>query len=326
MEAAVTHRRIGQLGFVDAGVRARSPADKGALAKLSALLDWSAVEKLLAGVHASRRGEAAYPPAMMFKVLLLQRWYGLSDPEMEAALCDRLSFLRFCGLSLEDETPDHSTIWRFRAKLAELGLIDELFAAVGRQLDARGLLLKRGTLVDASLVTSAARRPRMKEPKVSPTDPEARFGASNERRRFVFGYKVHAAVDQGSGLVRSIAVTPANVQDVTMAAALLPPEAGVVYADRGYDSRRLREELARRGYGDGIMRKSQTNRPLTLAEEARNHALTAVRSNVERLFGTMKRSYRMARMRAFSMLRNRADVLMFAIAFNLRRAHAILAS
>jgi IS5 family transposase len=322
----MTHRRIGQLGFVDAGVRDRRAADKGTLAKISTLLDWSVIEKLLGGIHASRRGEAAYPPAMMFKVLLLQRWYGLSDPEMEAALCDRLSFLRFCGLSLEDQTPDHSTIWRFRAKLGDLGLMEELFAAVARQLDARGLALKQGTLVDASLVTSAARRPRMDEDKISPTDPDARFGTSNERRRFVFGYKVHAAVDAGSGLVRAMALTPANVQDVTMAAALLPQEAGVVYADRGYDSGRLREELARRGYGDGVMRKGQTNRPLTDAEEKRNHALSRVRSNVERLFGTMKRSYRMGRMRAFSITRNRVDVLLFAIAFNLRRAHALIAS
>jgi IS5 family transposase len=322
----MAHRRIGQLGFADAGLSGRRPADKGVLGKIAALLDWSAIEKLLGGLHISRRGEPAYPPVMMFKVLLLQRWYGLSDPEMEAALGDRLSFLRFCGLSLEDETPDHSTIWRFRARLAKLGLADELFAVVGRQLDARGLLLKRGTLVDASLVTSAARRPRMDEPGVSATDPDARFGTSNERRRFVFGYKVHAAVDHGSGLVRAISVTSANVQDVTMAAALLPQEAGIVYADRGYASERLREEIARRGHGDGIMRKGQPNRPLTQAQKERNHAITAVRSNVERLFGTMKRSYRMGRMRAFSLIRNRVDVLMFAIAFNLRRAHALIAS
>jgi IS5 family transposase len=322
----MAHRRIGQLGFVDAGVQQRRSSGAGALEKIAALLDWVAIEKLLGGVHASRRGEAAYPPTMMFKVLLLQRWYGLSDPEMEAALGDRLSFLRFCGLSLEDETPDHSTIWRFRAKLAELGLAESLFAAIERQLDARGLMLKQGTLVDASLVTSAARRPRMDEPQASPTDPDARFGTSNERRRFVFGYKVHVAVDQGSGLVRAIAMTPANVQDVTMAAALLPREAGVVYADRGYASETLRAELARRGHGDGIMRKSQPNRPLTQAQIDRNHAITPVRSNVERLFGTMKRSYRMGRMRAYSLTRNRIDVLMFAIAFNLRRAHALTAS
>src|SRR5258706_8367296 len=138
---------------------------------------------------------------MMFKVLLLQRWYGLSDPAMEAALFDRISFLRFAGLSLEDVTPDHSTIWRFRERLAKGGLIERLFAELERQLDACGLLIKQGTLIDASMVTSAARRPRQEEGSISKTDPDARFGADNERRRFPFRFKQHIEVDQVPGLM-----------------------------------------------------------------------------------------------------------------------------
>ena len=126
--------------------------------------------------HASARGEAAYPPVVMFKVLLLQRWYGLSDPAMEAALSDRLSFMRFAGLSLDDRTPDHTTIWRFRDLLGREGLMERLVAELGRQLDRAGVVLRQGTLIDASLVTSAARRPRLEEGRQSPVDAEARFG------------------------------------------------------------------------------------------------------------------------------------------------------
>src|SRR5258708_24223181 len=102
---------------------------------------------------------------------------------MEAGVFDRISFLRFAGLSLEDVTPDHSTIWRFRERLAKGGLIERLFAELERQLGARGLLIKQGTLIDASMVTSAARRPRKDGGSISGADPHARLGADTEPAR-----------------------------------------------------------------------------------------------------------------------------------------------
>ena len=311
-------KRIGQLGFSDAAA-ARPGRGRDTLGEISALVDWAPIALLLDGIHSAPRGEPAYPPLMMFKVLLLQRWHGLSDPQTEAALDDRFSFLRFAGLSLEDETPDHATIWRFRQRLTRDGLIEAVFSAVLAQLCARGMILKQGTLIDASLVTSAARRPRMDEDRISPADPDARFGVGNESRRFVFGYKTHIAVDAGSGLVRALVTTPANVQEIDVATAIVPDDGGVVYADRGYDARRLRDDLAARGLGCGVMRRGRKGRPLGEAERKANNALSLVRRNVERVFGTMNRSYRMARMRAFSLARNHVDLTLFAIALNLRR-------
>jgi len=317
-------RKVGQLGFEDIPVGRRGNGSNDALGEIDRLVDWTAVDRVLAGVHTSGRGEPAYPPLMMFKVLLLQRWHALSDPAMEAALSDRLSFMRFAGLSLSDETPDHSTIWRFRQKLIEDGLAEKLFAEVADQLSRRGLLLRQGTLIDASLVTSAARRPRMDEPKQSPVDPDARFGTTNERGRYTFGYKAHVAVDQGTGLIRAQRLTAGNVQEVDVAAELIPSDAGTVYADRAYDSDRLRQHLRAGGLGDGLMRRARKNKPLDQAALERNHALIPVRRNVERVFGTMKRSYRMGRMRAYSLARNVVDLCLFAIAFNLRRWHRIV--
>lgn len=310
-------KRIGQLGFGEAAIRASRGRDT--LGEINRLVDWAPIERLLDGIHAAARGEPAYPPLMMFKVLLLQRWHALSDPQMEAALADRLSFLRFTGLSLEDETPDHSTIWRFREQLTKNGLAEAVFAAVLTQLSEHGLLLRQGTLIDASLVTSAARRPRMDEGRISPTDGDARFGVGGENRRFVFGYKAHVAVDVGSGLVRALITTPANVQEIDVASRLIAHDAGTVYGDRGYDARRLRDDLAMRSLGCGLMRRGKKGQPLGQAEREANHALSLVRRNVERVFGTMKRSYRMARMRAFSLARNHVDLTLFAIALNLRR-------
>lgn len=319
-------RVIGQLGWVDGELAKRGERRADELAKIAGMLDWRPFERLLAGVNAAAKGEASYPPLMMFKVLLLQRWYTLSDPEMEAALWDRVSFMRFAGLSLSDETPDHSTIWRFRQKLEAGGLAERLFAELMRQLDGLGLVVKQGTLIDASVVSSAARRPKMDEGQISPVDPDARFGATNERRRFVFGYKLHVAVDQGSSLIRHLLLTAANVQDVSVAAALLPTQAGTVYGDRAYDSAGLRGALAEQGCGDGLMRRARKGHPLSPAEIERNHALSLARRCVEKVFGTFKRSYGFARMRYFNAARNRVAAVLTCFAFNLRRSRRLLAA
>src|SRR5262249_10907285 len=183
---AMAQRKIGQLGLLDAALAQRGEGRRDVLDEINRLLDWSTFERALSKLYTAPKGEAPYPPLMMFKVLLLQRWHSLSDPQMEVALFDRLSFQRFAGLSLDDKTPDHTTIWRFGERLGQDGLIELLMAELTRQLDQHGLVIKQGTLIDASLVASAARRPRMDEGRESAVDPDARFGTANDRGRFIF--------------------------------------------------------------------------------------------------------------------------------------------
>jgi transposase, IS5 family len=320
----MAQRRIGQLGLLDASLARRGEARRDVLNEIGKLLDWSPFERALSKLYTATKGESPYPPLMMFKVLLLQRWHDLSDPQMEVALFDRLSFQRFAGLSLDDETPDHTTIWRFRQKLDADGLIELLMAELTRQLDQHGLLIKQGTLIDASLVASAARRPRMDEGRESAVDPDARFGTGNDRGRFTFGYKMHVAVDQGSGLVRVAQLTPANIQEVSVACELVPQEAGTVYGDRGYDSAAFHAHLAACGCGDGVMRRGHKNQPLAPAQVERNHALSLTRRAVESLFGTLKRSYGFTRMRFYNAERNTVAFLLVCMAFNLKRWNAIV--
>ena len=319
----MARKRIGQMSWVDGAVERRLGHRRDRLGEISGLIDWRPFAELLSPIHASARGEASYPPLMMFKVLLLQRWYDLSDPAMEEALYDRLSFRRFAGLALEDDTPDHSTIFRFRDALARHGLTDRLLAELSRQLDGRGAILRQGTLIDATIVQSAARRPRLTEGKTSAVDPDARFGINNERRRYSFGYKLHVAVDAGSGLVRALATTPANVQEIKLVRDLIQGDELAVYADRGYDANWLHRELAARGIADGVMRRNLPKRPLSQGEVERNHALSLRRRSVEKLFGTLKRSYRLARVPHFSLARNATTLALACFAFNLRRWHAI---
>ena len=142
------------LGFLHAALAQRGIGRPDILEEINRLLHWRAFKGMLSVIATAAKGEPSDPPLMMYKVLLLQRWYGLSDPAMEAALFDRVSFLRFAGLSLEDRTPDHSTIWRFRERLSRDGLVKQLFDELTRQLEDRGLIIKQGTLIDASMVTA----------------------------------------------------------------------------------------------------------------------------------------------------------------------------
>mgnify|MGYP000698503183 CR=1 FL=1 len=316
-------RRIGELGWSDAIVAKHLAKRRDRLHEISGRLDWSRFEGCLQGLYPSSQGEPAYPPLMMFKVLLLQRWYDLSDPEMEAALADRLSFRGFCGLALEDETPDHSTIWRFRERLGKKDLLQPLMDELLGQLDTGGFLVKQGTLIDASIVESAARRPRMKEAKTSSTDPDARFGTGNERRKFSFGYKLHIAMDQGSALIRDLVVTPVNVQEVMIGPQLVQGDEAIIYADRAYDAARMRVPLKALGIANGILRRGKKNAPLSPEEQARNITLSLLRRPVEKVFGTLKRSYRMNRMRYFNQTRNTTALKLACFAYNIRRANVL---
>lgn len=320
-------KQVGQLGFEDGLVAQRRGRRRDDLEAIAGMLDWNAIEAALAPVVSrARKGEPSWPPLVLFKALLLQRWHDLSDEALEANLYDRLSFQRFCGLSLGDDVPDHSTLWRFREKLARQALIEPLFAELQRQLDARGVLVKRGTLVDATLIKAGARRPTVEEGRISPQDTDARFGANNERHRFVFGYKGHIAVDEDTLLVRGQRLTAANIQEIDIATSLVQGDEQELLGDRGYDGARLRDHLAARGIRNGVLQRGKKGRPLAPDQIARNHALAPRRRKVEAVFGTLKRIYRMSRMRYYNLARNALAFGLALFAFNLRRLDRLTAS
>ena len=173
----MSRRDLSQPSLVDALVSGYGKS--GFLDRIEQTFDWSGFETLLAPIHASTRGAPGWPPLAMFKIVLLQQWHTLSDPAAEEAVRDRLSFRLFGCLPLDMETPDHASIWRFRQTIDKLGLSPKLLAEVNRQLDARGLVIKRGTLVDATLIAGAVRRP-YQGGGVNPRDPEAHAQARQD--------------------------------------------------------------------------------------------------------------------------------------------------
>src|SRR5215212_4951689 len=187
----------------------------GSLDDLHRLIDWAAIDRHLAPIYASAKGEQAWPPLSLFKALLLAVWYDLSDVKLAEALEDRASFRRFCGFASDESTPDRTAFVRFRRELLTRDLDRVLFAAVTNQLEAQGVIVKTGTLVDATVIASASIR----------TDDEARW-AGHRRKRPVHGYKAHVATDEAGGLVRSVEITTANVHDGTILEAVPPHSPG----------------------------------------------------------------------------------------------------
>lgn len=311
------HRETGQASFAEALV---SGGGNARLERISGLIDWDRLGALLGGVYASATGRPSYPPLVLLKVLLLQGWYGLSDPAMEEALGDRLSFRRFAGLGLDEPVPDHSTISRFRSLLADRGLAEAIFEEVASQLDGLGVTIRAGTLIDATVIDAAAAEPpRQKGGGRAQADPDAAW-VKRPDGSARFGYKLHAAVDLGTGIVRRAAVTPANVADVDLGHELVIGDEQAVYADKGYVGPRLRERLKADQIRNRVQHKAQKNKPLSPRQHLRNRLIGRVRGRVEGVFGTLKRSYGLARMRFMGLARNTAATFLTLVAWNLARA------
>lgn len=290
------------------------------LEAIEALVDWAAVEGLLEGVYAAPTGRASYPVLSLFKAVLLGAWYGLGDPELEAALSDRLSFRRFAGLALDEAVPDHSTLWRFRDELRRLEVGEPLFAEINRQLEKRGLVIKAGTLVDATLVPAAAAEPpKQKGGGLSKADPDARW-AKRAKGGAHFGYKLHAGVDAGSGIVRRARLTPANVNEITIGPGLVAGDEASVWADKAYVGPTMAAAIRAAGAKNRVQRRRQKNRPLRASETRRNVLIGRVRGRIEGTFGALKRSYGLARLRYMSLARNATGVLLTLTGWNLARA------
>lgn len=315
------HRSSGQ---GDLGRAWLSPAlgRNARLDRIGEVFDWRALEVLVAEVYAARTGRPSWPPLLLFKALLLQQWYGLSDPGLEEALGDRLSFRSFVGLGLDEGQPDHSTLSRFRKALRERGLDGVLFDEVERQLSARGLLVKRGTLLDATLVEAAVRRPGSPAGAGSAVDPDATW--TRKGGKTYFGYKAHLGVDEGSGLIRRAVLTPARVNDSVVADALICGDERAVYADRAYEHKDRRRRLKAAGVKDRIMHRSHKNQArLPHWQAVRNTLISPIRAAVERVFGTLKRGYGYRRVRYHGLAANLLELRMLCIAFNMRKASAI---
>lgn len=310
----MAEKKTGQFSFVEA-LAPHLLSGNGRLDRLHGLVKWYRFEKVLASLRKGDAGRPAYPSLLMFKVLLLQSLYGLSDAEMEEAVGDRLSFRRFVGLSLTDAVPDHTTICRFRNLLVEQAVLEKLFGELDKQLDKAGLILRRGTMLDATVIeTTAAKRP----PGETTSDPEAEY-TSRPGKGSKLGYKAHVGVDQGSGLIRSVLTTPANVNDTVPADALIRGDERAVLADAAYHTHAREAALKARGIKPRLMRRANKHHPLPPRLRRYNRLIARQRAAVETTFATLKRRMGLGLIRYRGLAKATGQVMIAVMAFNMRR-------
>lgn len=307
----MARRQIGQEGLRLSEGLARHGSSLDALA---ALLNWGEIDDVLHDISAAAKGERGWPPLALFQALLLATWHDLSDIRLAEALDDRASFRRFCGFAASEPTPERTAFVRFRAELVRRGLDRVLFTAVTSQLARRGVVVRTGTLVDATLIPSASTK----------HDDEARW-AGHRRRKPVHGYKAHVATDQEAGLIRGIEITTANVHDAAELEAILPDAPGPTYGDSAYQGSRPERIIRARGGIPRVVHTSTWGGPDALERlQAHNAHVRSVRCRIEKVFGTCKRSYGLRRMRWPGLAKAGLQVRLAAMAYNLRRSLGLL--
>jgi IS5 family transposase len=312
-----------QLSFADAFADPRLGSNEK-LKRIDGLIDWEALRPVVSVLHDGTTGRPPYDALSMMKALYLQALYDLSDPGLEEALLDRLSFRRFCGFGLDAATPDETTICRFRGAAAAAGVVEACFAEVVRQLDAKGVTLRKGTLMDATIV-AAAHNPPPRAAGMGAAHPrEEGADWTNKNGKSFFGYKAHIGMDEGSGIVRRAVFTPARVYESEVADALVAGDEGAVYADRAYEKKERRAALKAAGIKDRIMHRRHKYLPvLPRWQQVRNDLIARRRAPVEAVFSAMKRLYGLARARCRCLTRNAADFFTVLTVYNLRRATII---
>lgn len=346
-----------KVGFADYMVQKRK-IKEDFFKQINTLIDWRPISNIINKHYQkgeSATGRPSYKGIVLFKMTLLQTWYGLSDYEVEDRVNDSISFSRFVGISLDNSVPDHSVISRFRSELTAKGVYEKLFKAMNKQLEKHKIIVKTGAIVDASIVDSPF-KPKgtvsyeietdrceiQREEKdlaieeetqqlmkvTSPgVDGEARWIKKAGKVRY--GYKKHYVCDP-EGLVMGVHTTAANVNEISNLEEVLKsadlPVNVPVYGDKGYRSKKNEELLKGQKLKSRILHKATKSRALTDREKLRNKLIGKTRFKVERTFGSIKRWFQSGYARYKGISKMHTQNIMEAMAYNLYRSPGIVVS
>lgn len=313
-------RQTEQADFIET-MMSRKRIKESFLDKVDEVINWKRIRRRVEATYSeSGTGRPCEDVIVLLKGLLLAQWYGLSDPELEVAISDRISFTRFLGLSLQEDVPDETTFCRFRNRLKEAGLSEWIFGELNRQLSQQGVLIKRGSLIDATMVEASVNAPTRKEREAGgePTDPDATWATKGKTT--IYGYKAHAATDPKSGLIQNMEMTTASVHDTHVFEDILPEGVEYVLADKGYCKQARKQKLRKAGIFCGVMDKAYRNTPLSQKQKRRNFILSKMRCGVERLFAHLKARYKYWQVRYIGLKANRSHLFLLGFAYNLKRS------
>ena len=295
------------------------------LAEMDQVVPWKALLALIEPHYPKlgRPGRQPYPLATMLRIHFLQQWYALSDPAMEEALYDTAVMRRFAGIGGLDDVPDETTILNFRRLLEQHGLAAKMLAKVNAHLSSKGLSLRSGTIVDATIIAA----PSSTKNKDGERDPAMR--QTKKGNQWYFGMKAHIGVDEESGLVHHVACTAANVNDVTCVHKLLHGKEDTIYGDSGYTGADKRDELKGVGADFLIASRRSTIEAIRNQRERKDakrweHYKASVRAKVEHPFRVIKRQFGYLKVRYRGLAKNTAQVLTLFALSNLWMARRCL--
>ena len=335
---------MAQMGFFDVENRYASlDAKNDPLAKINTLVPWEAFRSRLERVwhkpadeRKSNAGRKPWDAIVMFKAIILCTLYNLSDDQVEYQMRDRLSFVRFLGLTLADKVPDAKTVWLYREQLSQAGVIDALFNDFDGYLGVRGYRAMGGQIMDASIVAVPIQRNSRddneqikkgelpeawadKPAKRRQKDSDARWTKKHGKSHY--GYKNHVGIDRKHKLIRRYHVTDASVHDSQVVDELLTDDntASGVWADSAYRSKDIEKKVKAKGLTSRIHRKGYRNRPLQDWEKAGNRRRSRFRARVEHVFGAQRNDMGGTVVRSIGLIRARARIGLKNLAYNMRR-------
>ena len=275
------------------------------LEEMDAVVPWSALESVIEPYYpkAGKRGGQPKPLGAMLRIYFMQNWFGLSDPGMEDALYEIESMRRFAGFELiDDALPDETTILNFRHLLEKHQLTAQLMNTINDVLTERGVLLKGGTMVDATLIHAPSSTKNADKAR----DPE--MHQTKKGNQWYFGMKVHVGADVDSGLVHTVSVTPANTSDISQMPDLLREDDRAVFGDKGYVNNTFKRAARKAGVLWAVALKAWKQHPLTATNKRTNRRFSAIRSRVEHIFRVMKRQFGYTKVRYRGLVKNAAQV------------------
>ena len=330
-----------QPGFFDLDNRYETLSKLGdPLDVLKRAIPWesfrSVLEQSQAKFRKSNAGRKPYDCVLMFKVLILQSLYNLSDDQTEYQIRDRLSFMRFLDLPVECHVPDAKTLWLFRDHLVQQGLIQKLFKKFNRYLDREGYAARKGQIVDASIVpVPTSHNTRTENVQIRQGDVPKEWAPQPHKRRQkdtdarwtrkhgknYYGYKNHISIDRQHKVIRNYTVTDASVHESQVVDQLLDvTNTGKrIWGDSAYRSKTIERLLKDRGFKSRIHRQSNWKNKLSEAEQRANHRLSKIRIKVEHVFGFHEKSLGGKFIRTIGILRAKGKIGMMNMAYNMRR-------
>jgi IS5 family transposase len=303
-------RSLAMTGYFDKGKKTRR---EQFLAEMDQVVPWLRLYALIEPHYPKGSPAGGRPPLpleRMFRIYCLQQWYNLSDPGAEEALYDSITMRRFAGVCTDaDVIPDETSILNFRRLLEKHKLTERLLAEINAHLSERGLIVGKGTIVDATIIDAPSSTKNAKKKR----DPQ--MHQTRKGKQWYFGMKVHIGADTDSGLVHTVRATAANVADVNVLGELLHGAEQSLHGDSAYHSKQLKAQAEAAGIEFNVNQRGSKHRPLTNAQRARNRRLSRVRATVEHPFLVVKRLWGHAKVRYRGIKKNLAQMYtLFALA------------